>query len=128
GSPRPTSWMGTLQAQISAADLASPGYGEVAVLTPDGTITNAAEFQILYQPTAVNQSTNDIVWDPLNQVFYISVPSSASKLANQVCILNPTTQAITNCQSGNSPNALAISDDSQFLYVGMDGSHSVQRY
>jgi len=128
GSPRPTSWVGWLQAQISTADLASPGYAQVTVLTPDGTVTNAAEFQILYQPTAVNQSTNDIVWDPVNQVFYISVPSSAATNANQVCVLNPTTNAISNCQAGNEPDVLAISDDSQFLYVGMDGAGSVQRF
>jgi hypothetical protein len=81
----------------------------------------------LYQPLTVNQSTNDVAWDPLNQVFYISVPSSASTNANQVCVLS-TTGAITNCQPGSEPDVLAISDDSQFLYVGMDGTSSVQRF
>jgi len=130
GSPRPTSNSGGLQAQISAADIASAGYGQVTVFTPGpgGGTSNTAEFQILYQPTSVNQSTNDMVWDPLNQVFYISVPSSANTNANQVCVLNPLTTTITNCQSGSEPNVLAISDDSQFLYAGMDGTNSVQRF
>jgi trimeric autotransporter adhesin len=123
-----TSYGGIVQAQVSAADLATPGYGQVAIQTPEGQITNAAEFQILYQPAAVNQSTTDMVWDPVNQVFYISVPASASTNANQVCILNPTTLAITNCQAGNEPDVLAISDDSQYLYAGMDGTGSVQRF
>jgi hypothetical protein len=128
GSPRTNTSQGFLAAQVNASDLTTPGYAEVTVVTPGGVVSNAAEFQILYQPTAVNQPTNDMVWDPLNQVFYISIPSSATANANQVCVLNPANSAITNCQIGNEPNMLAISDDSQFLYVGMDGSNSVHRY
>jgi hypothetical protein len=130
GSPRPTSNIGDLQIQVNASDITTPGYAQITVFTPGpgGGISNTAEFQILYEPLTVNQSANDMVWDPLNQVVYISVPSSATTHPNQVCVLAPTTGAITNCQSGNEPNALAISDDSQFLYVGMDGTNSVQRF
>ena len=131
GSPRPTSLYspGQLQVQINASDVVTVGYAQVTVINPGpGGGTSTAEFQVLYEPTFVNQVTNDMVWDPLNQVIYISVPSSASTNANQVCILNPANRAITNCQPGNEPDVLAISDDSQFLYVGMDGSGSVQRF
>ena len=128
GNPRTNTSQGYPAAQVNASDLTTPGYAQVTVVTPGGVVSNAAEFQILYQPTAVNQSTNDMVWDPVNEVFYISVPSSATTNANQVCVLNPATNGITNCQAGNQPNVLAISDDSQFLYVGMDGSNSVRRY
>jgi hypothetical protein len=128
GSPRTNTSQGFLSAQVNASDLTTPGYAEVTVVTPGGVVSNAAEFQILYQPASVNQSANDMVWDPVNQVFYISVPSSAATNSNQVCVLNPATHAVTNCHAGNEPNKLAISDDSQFLYVGMDGSNSVQRY
>ncbi len=118
---------GILQGLVSATDVATPGYAQVTALTPQGIVTNTAEFQILYQPLTVNQSANDMAWDPVNQVFYISVPSSASTNANQVCVLS-TTGTITNCQPGSEPDVLAISDDSQFLYVGMDGTSSVQRF
>lgn len=132
GSPRPSYLYGSgqLQVQISASDVATAGYARITVSNPGpgGGISRVAEFQILYKPTVVNQVTNDLVWDPLNQVFYISVPSSASTHANQICILNPATAAIMNCQSGNEPDVCAISDDSQFLYVGMDGTGSVQRF
>lgn len=128
GSPRTNTSQGFLAAQVNASDLTTPGYAEVTVVTPGGVVSNAAEFQILYQPTAVNQSANDMVWDPVNQVFYLSVPSTATTHANQVCVLNPTTLKITNCQTGSEPDVLAISDDSQFLYVGMDGVGSVQRF
>jgi hypothetical protein len=133
GSPRPfyLNGLGQFQVQISASDIATVGYAQITVSNPGagGGISNAAEFQILYQPTVVSQATNDLVWDPLNQVIYISVPGSASTNANQVCIFNPTTAAIVNCQAaGSEPDVLAISDDSQFLYVGEDGTGSVQRF
>jgi len=132
GSPRSAVLYspGQLQVQINAADVATAGYGEITVTNagPGGGTSNAVEFQILYQPTVVNQVTNDLVWDPLNQVLYISVPSSASAHANQVCILNPASGVIGNCQTGSEPDVLSISDDSQFLYVGMDGTNSVQRF
>jgi len=128
GSPRTNTSQGFLAAQVNASDLTTPGYAQVTVVTPGGVVSNAAQFQILYQPTAVNQSTNDMVWDPVNEVFYISVPSTATTNANQVCVLNPTSLAITNCQAGSEPDVLAISDNSQYLYVGMDGAGSVQRF
>ncbi|MGB9197127.1 MAG: IPT/TIG domain-containing protein [Terriglobales bacterium] len=128
GSPRTNTSQGFLAAQVNASDLTTPGYAQVTVVTPGGVVSNAAQFQILYQPTAVNQSTNDMVWDPVNEVFYISVPSSATTNANHVCVLNPTSLAITNCQTGSEPDVLAISDNSQYLYVGMNGAGSVQRF
>jgi IPT/TIG domain-containing protein len=132
GSPRPTSLYGTgqLQVQINASDVANVGYAQVTIVNPGpgGGTSNVAEFQILYQPTVVNQVTNDLVWDPVNQVIYVSIPSSASAHANQVCVLNPSNATIGNCQTLDSePDVLAISDDSQFLYVGLDGPGSVQR-
>ncbi len=117
--------------QISASDVAAAGYALLTVSNrgTGGGTSNSAAFQILYQPAIVNQVTNDLVWDPINHVIYISVPGSASTHANQVCILNPTAAAITGCQAaGSEPNVLAISDDSQFLYVGEDGTGTVQRF
>ena len=64
-----------------------------------------------------------------NQVIYVSVPGSASTHPNQVCVVNPVAAVIVNCQTaGSEPDVLAISDDSQFLYVGEDGTGSVQRF
>jgi hypothetical protein len=132
GSPRSSTLYssGQLQVQINASDVATPGYGLVTVVNPNpGGGSSSAEFQILYQPTIVSQPTNDLVWDPLNQVIYISVPGSAATHANQVCILNPASATIGTCQTVNSePDVLAISDDSQYLYVGLDGTGLVQRF
>jgi hypothetical protein len=132
GSPRSAFLYspGQLQIQVLASDLTTAGYAQITVTNPSpGGGTSTAEFQILYQPTIVQQATNDLVWDPINQVIYISVPGTASTHANQVCVLNPATGAIMNCQpAGTEPDVLAISDDSQFLYVGEDGTGTVQRF
>ena len=132
GSPLPTQLNGAqLQAQINASEVATAGYAQITILNPgsDGGLSNVAPFQILYQPKIINQVTNDMVWDPVNQVIYISIPGTASTHPNQVCIVNPTSAAVLGCQTaGAEPDVLAISDDSQFLYVGEDGTGTVQRF
>ena len=132
GSPRAASIdaQGQLQIQVSASDVATAGFAQITISNPGpGGGSSTVEYQILCQPTVVSQVTNDMIWDPLNEVIYISVPSSASAHANQVCILNPMTAAIVTCQTaGSDPDVLAISDDSQFLYVGEDGTGIVQRF
>lgn len=132
GSPRPSTLYspGQLQVQINTSDLTTPGYAQITVINPGpGGGTASAAFQILYQSTIVPQTTNDMVWDPLNQLIYVSVPGSAATHRNQVCSLNPQTAAIITCQNaGTDPDVLAISDDSHFLYVGEDGSAAVQRF
>ena len=133
GIPRPSLLYspGQLQVQISASDVSAVGYAQVTVTNaaPGGGISNTAEFDIPYQPTIVTQTANNIIWDPLNHVIYASIPASASTHANQVCIINPLSASIVMCQNaGTQPDVLAISDDSHFLYVGEDGSGTVQRF
>lgn len=132
GSALSTQLLGSqLEAQVNAAQVAIPGDASITVFNPGfgGGISNAKPLQVLYQPAVVNQVTNDMVWDPVNQVFYLSIPGSASTNANDICVLNPTSGVISSCQpAGSNPDRLAISDDSQFLYVGEDGTGTVQRF
>jgi hypothetical protein len=73
-----------------------------------------------------NQLANDLVWDAAHQLIYLSVPSLASANGNTVAALNPLTGAIEFSQFADSePDALALSDDYQFLYAGIDGASSV---
>jgi hypothetical protein len=77
----------------------------------------------------VNQVANDVVWDPQHKLIYASVPSSAAQNANSVVAIDPATGLITKSVfAGSEPDLLAISDDGQFLYVGLDGSSNVQRF
>src|SRR5262249_34879021 len=43
-------------------------------------------------------------------------------------VINPATKSVTGYHfSGSEPNALALDSNSKFLYVGLDGSGSIQR-
>jgi hypothetical protein len=87
--------------------------------------TGGANFAVI----TVNQAAQDIVYDPVNQLFYLSVTGTAPSNPNTISVLDPTTGTITSTHSaGSNPNVLAISDDSQFLYAGVDATSSVQRF
>ena len=77
----------------------------------------------------LNLVTKDILYDPFKQVIYASVPSSSQSNPNTIAIIDPMTGTITaSVPTGTDPDKLALSDDGQFLYVGLNGSASVARY
>jgi hypothetical protein len=69
------------------------------------------------------------VWDSVNKVIYLSAPSTATANANTIAVLNPSLGTIVSAKSaGSEPDALAIAGDSSYLYVGLDGQSTVQRF
>jgi hypothetical protein len=139
GSTRPTSFVSSteLQAAITTADVAAIGVAKVTVVNPaaSGGSSSSSTFLIgnsggdNFATITINQAAQDIVFDPVNGVFYISVTGTAATRPNTISVLDLSTGAITSSiPAGNNPNVLAISDDSQFLYAGIDGSASVQRF
>lgn len=74
-------------------------------------------------------SANDAVWDEQRQVLYLSIPSAAGPNGNVIVALNPRTNVVVRSQfAGSEPSELALSDDGQYLYAGINGSGSVQRF
>ncbi len=133
GSALPTTYLsGTqLEAQIPGADIAASGFAEVAVVNPapGGGASSPRLFSIATVPMIVSQGANDLVWDPMHQLIYLSVPSLAASNGNTVAALNPVTGSIQSSQfAGSEPDVLAISDDNQYLYAALDGASSVQRF
>ncbi len=133
GSALATSFLSEtqLEAQISATNVATSGFAEVTVMNPapGGGESEPAVFSITYAPTVVDQAANDLVWDSTNQLIYLSVPSLAASNGNTITSLDPTTGKIQGSQfAGSEPDVLAISDDDQYLYAGVDGASSVQRF
>jgi hypothetical protein len=114
-----------LTAQVPAADLLTPGMALVSV-TDSGVSSVSPPFVIsptTLQVTAVNVVANDLVWDPIYQRIYLSVPNS-----NTVQVLDPETGTLgASASVGSQPDLLAVSRSSQYLYVGIDGGSSVQR-
>jgi trimeric autotransporter adhesin len=123
----------TLTAQVPATDLASAGTATVTVSNPapGGGTSSGATFTI--NPgtgtslQVINVLANSLAWDPVNQVIYLSLPSTDATNGNSVQILNPTTGTLGNAVFvGSEPNLLAVSATSQFLYVSQNGASTVQ--
>jgi hypothetical protein len=115
-----------LQVQINASDAATIGPVAVIVACRDGG--GYLDFQVTGFPrTEIDEAANDLVWDPVRQVIYLSVPPTVSG-GSGIAVLNPVSGKITSfVPLANNPDVLAISDDSQYLYVGLDDSSSVER-
>jgi len=139
GSARTTTFLSStsLQAAIDSSDVAVAGAANVTVSNPPASggvsgpstffvgTTGGANFAVI----AINQAAKDIVYDAVNELFYLSVTGSAASNPNTICVLDPTTGTITSTHPvGSNPDVLAISDDSQVLYAGIHGVGMVQRF
>lgn len=66
--------------------------------------------------------SNDMVYDPVNRKLFVSVPSTALDYANHIVVIDPhTAQVEETIPMNSSPGPLAVSDDGQFLYIGLNG-------
>ena len=72
----------------------------------------------------INLATNDLILDPGIQRIYASVPGNPGSITP----IDPVTGTLGQpIPVGNGPLKLALSDNRQFLYVGLDGEAAVQR-
>ncbi len=92
-----------------------------------------ASFSAMPEPpaagvTQISLATTDIVFDPIRQLIYASVPSSGGAYANSVVSIDPSTGVIgAPLTSGANPGRLALSGDGHYLYVSIDGSSLIRR-
>ena len=141
GSARPTTFVSSssLHASITATDISAIGAAKITVVNPLALGGSSAPSMLLvgssggsnFAQIVSTQSAQDIAYDQVRNLFYLSVGATATTNPNSIAILDPSTGAITSVvpvPAGSEPNLLAISDDAQFLYVGFDGTSSVQRY
>jgi hypothetical protein len=74
-------------------------------------------------------SVNDAVWDARQQVLYLAVGSDAALYPNSIIAFDPMAGSIRMAvYAGSEPNALAMSDDGNYLYVGFTGADLVRRF
>jgi hypothetical protein len=72
--------------------------------------------------------TKDLVVDPVTQLMYASVPSSAGAGGNSILRIDPVNGTTgPSVFVGSEPNKLAVSDGGEALYVGLDGSGALRR-
>lgn len=121
-----------LQVQLTAKDFLQPSIIPVSVSNPSpGGVSGTLNFNVTYPAIVrtLNLPANDIVWDPLAQKIYASLPSSFGTNGNSIAVIDPTRgSVIAYYYAGSEPTQMAISADSSYLYVGLNGSGSIQRF
>jgi len=76
----------------------------------------------------VSLSVRDMAYDRTRNLFWASVPNDGAPDLGAVVSIDPQTGAVSEpIVVGRRPAAVAVSDDGQFLYVGLDGSSTVRR-
>jgi hypothetical protein len=104
----------------NSSDTALPVTVNVTVIQPQPAPGIAVQMS--------SDAVNDAVWDSQRQVLYLAIGSAGSVMPNSVIAFDPETGTISNSIfAGSEPTTLAMSDDGQFLYVGLTGSDSIQR-
>jgi hypothetical protein len=104
--------------------------GELAIdvftPVPGGGLSNSMNI-VTYQDLAL--SANSLVYEPFSRRLYASISNSAPANANTIVSIDPVTQTVgAPIAIGNGPNKLAVSDNGEFLYVGLDIDHAVQQF
>lgn len=115
-----------LEFTVPASDLAQLATSTVAVINPfPGGGTSTLSFTT-YVP--VELAASDLAFDANTGWIYAALPGNAPRLANSVAALDPATGSVLySVPVGGDPGRLALSDDGQFLYVGLRGFPAVRR-
>ena len=117
----------TLIASLLLASLYFAVAGQPA-LTESASVSTGSTGKIGFIVTHINLQTNDIIYDPVSGKIYASTPSTAAGYGNSIVPIDVPSGAVgTPIYVGSEPNKLALSDDGQYLYVGLDGAAAVRR-
>jgi trimeric autotransporter adhesin len=115
-----------LTVNLPASAVRLPGNLQFTVNTPPpGGGTSGVLSYTAYVPIA----NNSMVLNPVNGLFYVTVPSSAgAPYGNGVVSVDPETGTLgTPIPVGSEPNRIAVTDDGKYLWVGLDGGSAVRR-
>ena len=141
GNAVSSTWVNATQmtATIPANDLAATGSAQVTVNNagPGGGISAPQTFTITAPPAATTwvrtvagiATPQNIVWDATHGQLYVSIASTDPVAPNTIVAVNPVSGvAGTPVAAGNNPDLLTVSSDSSYLWAGLDGANSVQRF
>jgi hypothetical protein len=122
-----------LQVEIPASALAQVGNVTVTLSNPapGGGTSNTATIKVIagsnYLRT-VNLPTNALLWNSQQNVIYAAIPAIAITNASNVVAIDPASgNVIASVPMPAEPTQLAISDDQQYLYVGMTATAAIAR-
>jgi hypothetical protein len=116
----------SLTVTLPASSVATPGNESFTITTPaPGGGTTAPLLYTAY----IGIANNSMIYNPVNGLFYVSVPSSAgAPYGNSVVSVDPATGALgTPIQVGSEPDKMALTSDGNYLWVGLDGASAVRK-
>ena len=103
-------------AEIKLTDTESGATASIALTVIGGTIPGGDA-----SLRALGLNANDIIYDRVSQKIYASIPSRAGTNGNTVQIIDPVSGTLgASVFVGSEPNKLALSQDGQYLYVGLE--------
>ena len=118
-----------LQAQVPAAEIATLHTVSIKVTGAYNTESFTIESNNGFTFSSAGIQANDMVWDPISQQIYLSVPSTNGTNGNTITALDPLNGQLGISQNaGSEPDQLALASGGSYLYAGINGSASVQRF
>jgi hypothetical protein len=118
-----------LTANLAASSIPANSYGELAltVMTPGPGGGQSAPVTLTEYQTLAAQNSY-LLYEPVSKLLYASIPAASATNPNTVLPINPVTAAAgTPIAVGNDPGVLAASADGAYLYVALNGDHTIQR-
>jgi hypothetical protein len=125
-----------LTAQVPAADLVSSTQAAITA-SNSGSVTpssNAMPFSVNPSLPAGNQIAvynaggSDLIWDANAAKLYVSMPGIEGDSGDAIGIVDPVAGTVTSSGFlGSDPGKLALSSDSQYLYVALNGANAIQQ-
>jgi hypothetical protein len=117
-----------LTTQLPATSLAAPNVYNITVNTPapapGGGTSSSLQFTAY-----VSIPNNSMVYNPVNGLFYLSIPSAAGPpYGNSVASIDPLTgQLGVPIPVGSEPDQLALTSDGTALWVALNGASAVRK-
>lgn len=130
GVPVPTSYGSGLYlfATIPVELLKNLGQLNLDVVNPapGGGVSNSLPV-LVYQRIPI--AAKDLIFEPYTRRLYASIDANSSSNPNTIVSIDPEKEKIGSyIPIGNGPNKLTLSDDGNYLYVGLDGDHTVRQF
>jgi hypothetical protein len=113
-----------IQTSLIPTDDPLPTSTEVPLPTPTPTPTVHSKFV-----RRIALPNEDMIYNRTEQKFYVSVPDTpGNPYSNKLVKIDPTDGAVENSVAvGTDPGRLALSDDEQTLYIGINGDNAVRK-
>jgi Beta-propeller repeat/Abnormal spindle-like microcephaly-assoc'd, ASPM-SPD-2-Hydin len=131
GVPQRTTYVSEtlLKATLAASSIPANSYGELTLTVftpaPGGGLSapiKLTEYQSILTPNSF------LLYEPVSKQLYASIPAASTSNPNTVLPIDPVTAAVgAPISVGNDPGVLAASSDGAYLYVALNGDHSIQR-